>query len=134
MNPLGTYLSEPSLEGFGLLGGDGLDDAEHAFQIGEVLFLRASWGSYRKGVDNLSPPFGEFRVAATHLGKVIFGILRISEDHDDIFDREIPFLLALYPYRPDFLVLKQLYFLYIRHFPYSFVVTKLANNQDPCKP
>ena len=46
---------------------DGLDDAEHSFQIGEIFFLRASRRSYNKGVDNLSPPFGKFRIAAKRL-------------------------------------------------------------------
>ena len=68
-----------------------------------------------RGVDNLSPPFGKFRFAASHLWKVIFWILCFGEYQDYIFYREIPFLVALNPYCPDFLVLKQLYFLYIRH-------------------
>ena len=70
---------------------------------------------YNKGVDNLSPPFGKFRFAASHLGKVILGILCIGKYQNHIFDRKIPLLFALNPYCPDFLVLKQLYFLYIRH-------------------
>ncbi len=43
--------------------------------------------AYKKGVDNLSPPFGKFRFAAPHFGKVIFWILRIGEYQDYIFDR-----------------------------------------------
>ncbi len=62
----------------------------------------------------LDPPFGKFRFAASHLGKVILGILCIGKYHNHIFDRKIPLLFALNPYCPDFLVLKQLYFLYIR--------------------
>ena len=80
MNPFGTYLGKPALEGFGFLGWDGLDDAEHPFQIGEVLFLRASRGSYNKGVDNLPPPFGKFRFATSHLGKVILDNLGLCEN------------------------------------------------------
>ncbi len=54
-------------EWLSFLGGDALDDAEHSLQVGKILFLRASRGAYDKGVDNLSPPFGKFRIAAKRL-------------------------------------------------------------------
>ena len=79
MNPFGTHLRKPSLEWLGFLGRDGLDDAEHTLQIGEILFLEASRRAYDKGVDNLSPPFGKFRFTSPHLGKVILRIFCIGK-------------------------------------------------------
>ncbi len=54
-------------EWLSFLGRDGLDNAEHSLKISEIFFLRASRGTYDKGVDNLSPPFGKFRIAAKRM-------------------------------------------------------------------
>ena len=78
IDPLRCNLGHPLLERLCLLGGDGLDDAEHTLKISEIFFLRACRRSYNKGGGQFVPTLWQVPVrgVASLKGNLLDPLLR----------------------------------------------------------
>ena len=94
---------------------DGLDDTEKSLLCRAVDTLLSSSCLYRKGGDNLSPPFSKGWITFLHLFYIVRRILTIGKNLYYIHNAEVPLFSLGVPHCAYPLVFKYLYLLFLCH-------------------
>jgi hypothetical protein len=91
LHPFIAHLGQPAFEGFGLGGGDGLDEAEDAFNRCRLHFsLFAIGGGHVKGGTKCTPVAMECVITRAHFLDILFCVSTICKCLHNILNGKIP--------------------------------------------